>query len=159
MENRETDDPLDGPKLYLNVVYNDRVLPPIRPNKDLGDPRDDTTWQIIPLCFTVPIKRRNLANIECWHFDCHLNTCVMEKMRESSERFKAIWNYIIMKFQNHLKNQFLFHKRSIKLVKKRKYKSAMGNTQNVMKFTLPKEFEKDFYLKSKQKRDKRLKDE
>lgn len=83
----------------------------------------------------------------------------MEKMRENGERFKAIWNYLIMKFQNHLKNRFVFHKRSIKLVKKRKYKNPMGNSQTVRKFTLPKEFEKDFYVKQKQKRDKRQKDE
>lgn len=42
--NRETEDPLEGPKLYLNVVYHDRMLPPISPNKDLGNPKDDSTW-------------------------------------------------------------------------------------------------------------------
>ena len=27
--NRETDEPLDGPKLYLNLVHHERVLPPL----------------------------------------------------------------------------------------------------------------------------------
>ena len=103
-------------------------MPPLNAKKDLADPLDDKTWHIIPLCITVPIKRRNLANIECWHFDAHVNTCVTEKMRQSQDRFRAIWNYIIMRFQHHVQNQFLFHKRSIKLAKKKKYKNPLNSS-------------------------------
>lgn len=124
--NRETEEPLDGPKLYLNIVHHERVLPPLDAQKNLADPTNDLGWQIIPMLFTVPIKRRNMANVECWHFDAHVNTCVMEKMRKSQDRFKAVWNYIIMRFQNHVKHQFLFHKQSIKLAKRKKYKNPLN---------------------------------
>ena len=155
--NRETTEPLDGPKLYLNVVHHERVLPPLNADKNLADTNVDTNWNIIPLCFSVPIKRRNLNNIECWHFDCHINTCVTKMMSKGQDRMRAIWNYIIMRFQNHLKNQFLFHKQSIKIVKKRKYKNAIGSGQRVKKFILPKEFEKDFYIAQKKKMEERKK--
>jgi len=104
------------------------VLPPLNAEKNLADPTNDTNWHVIPMCITVPIKRRNMANVECWHFDAHINTCVMEKMRSNQSRFRAIWNYIIMRFQHHVKNQFLFHKQSIKLAKKKKYKNPLNNS-------------------------------
>lgn len=50
-----------------------------------------------------------------------------------------------MRFQHHVKNQFVFHKRSIKLAKKKKYKNPIGNSQTVRKFVIPKEFEKEYY--------------
>ena len=143
--------------MYLNIVYHDRVLPPLNADKSLADPVDDSTWQVIPMLFTVPIKRRNMANIECWHFDAHVNTCVMQKMRKSQDRFRAIWNYIIMRFQNHVKNQFLFHKQSIKLAKKKKYKNPLGNGQTCRKFTIPKEYEKDFFLRQRKRLEDRAK--
>ena len=155
--NTERTEPLEGPKLYLNVVYHDRVLPPLNEQRNLADPINDATWQVIPICFTVPIKRRNMSNIECWHFDAHINTCVVEKMRASQDRFRAVWNHIILRFQNHLKEQYVFHKRSIKLSKLKKYKNPMGNSQTVAKYTLPKECEKNFYVKNKKKLDERRK--
>ena len=54
-----------------------------------------------------------------------------------------------------MKNQFLFHKQSIKIIKKKKYKNPLNNGQAVRKFTLPKEYEKDFYLRQKARLEKR----
>ena len=58
--NTEKDDPLDGPKLYLNVVHHERVLPPLSKDKDIADENDDSSWQVIPIAFSMPVKRRNV---------------------------------------------------------------------------------------------------
>jgi len=60
LHNKETTDPLDSPKIYVNVVYADKVLPPLNKNKDFADPKDDRTWFIIPVVFTEPKTRKNL---------------------------------------------------------------------------------------------------
>ena len=97
-DNKEQGEPLDGPKLYLNIVHHERVLPPLNEKKDFGDPNDDAGWKLIPVVFTVPLKRRNMSNIECWHFDAHVNTCVVKKMRSHKSKFNSIWHYLIMRF-------------------------------------------------------------
>jgi hypothetical protein len=48
-----------------------------------------------------------------------------------------------------VKDKFLFHKQSIKLCKKKKYKNPLNGGQVVRKFTIPKEYEKDFYVKQR----------
>jgi hypothetical protein len=83
LHNKDSSEPLDSPKLYVNVVYADKVLPPLDKNKNPANPKDDTTWQIIPIVFTEPKKRRNLSNVECIHYDAHVNTCVVDKCKES----------------------------------------------------------------------------
>lgn len=83
VHNKDTADPLHSPKLYVNLVYADKVLPPLNKNKDFADPKDDNTWQIIPIVFTEGKTRRNLQNIDCIHFDAHVNTCVVDKAKES----------------------------------------------------------------------------
>ena len=49
----------------------------------------------------------------------------------------------------------MFHKRSIKLAKKKKYKDPIGNSQTVKKYIIPKEFEKEYYRTQKAKLDNR----
>jgi hypothetical protein len=98
LHNKESADPLESPKLYVNVVYADKVLPPLTQKKEFADPKDDRTWNIIPIVFTEPKKRKNLANIECLHYDAHVNTCVIEKCKESQDRLRAIFNNIVQKF-------------------------------------------------------------
>ena len=139
--NKEQSEPLDGPKLYLNIVHHERVLPPLTKEKNFANPDDDSDWRIIPVVFTVPLKRNNMSNIECWHFDAHVSSCVVRRMKSSQAKFKAIWNYIILRFQNHLKTQFTLHKGSVKLSKGKKYKNALGNAQTVRKFILPMKFQ------------------
>ena len=154
--NKEQGEPLDGPKLYLNIVHHERVLPPLTQQKDFADPNDDANWRIIPIVFTVPLKRRNLANIECWHFDAHVNTCVVKRMRSHKDRFNAIWHFIMMRFQHHIRTQFTIHKQSIKLSKTKKYKNPLNNSQSVRKFILPKEHDKDYFAQSKKKFEKEM---
>ena len=57
---KDKGEPLDGPKLYLNVVHHERVLPPLTKDKNFANPDDDQDWRIIPIVFTVPLKRTNM---------------------------------------------------------------------------------------------------
>lgn len=143
--NVEKDEPLEGPKLYCNIVHHERVLPPLNKDKKPADPNNDRDWHIIPIAFTMPIKRRNITNIECWHFDAHVNSCVRHMMHRDQTKFRSIWNYILQKFQHHNRKAFLFHKQSIKICKKKKYKNPLGNSQTVQKFILPKEMETAYF--------------
>lgn len=127
LHNKEASDPLDSPKLYVNVVYADKVLPPLNKNKDIADLKDDSTWQVIPIVFTEPKKRRNMANIECLHYDAHVNTCVVDKCKESQDRLRAIFNNIVQKFQHHVRFDYVLHKKSLKICKSKKYKHCLGN--------------------------------
>lgn len=52
VHNKETTDPLDSPKFYVNVVYADKVLPPLDKNREFANPNDDSTWLILPVVFT-----------------------------------------------------------------------------------------------------------
>ena len=159
LHNKETTDPLDNPKFYVNLVFADKVLPPLNKNKEFANPKDDSTWQIIPVVFTQPKTRKNLANIECIHYDAHVNTCVIDKCKESQDRLKAIWNNIIQKFQNHIRFEYLLHKRSLKICKSKKYKHSLGNgSQKVSKFTLPKEYQKHYFLEAKAEFEAKLKE-
>lgn len=64
-----------------------------------------------------------------------------------------------MRFQNHVKNQFLFHKQTIKLCKKKKYKNPLNNSQTVRKFLIPKEYEKNYFVRQLKEIQKRKKAE
>jgi len=61
----------------------DRILPPINSKKDLADPKDDKSWQIIPVAFTEPIKRKNISGCEVLTYDGHIASCVFQKMKEN----------------------------------------------------------------------------
>jgi hypothetical protein len=110
----------------LNIVYHDRILPPLNKERDFANTKDDSTWQIIPIAFAEPVKRKSPSG-EVLTYDGHINTCVMQKMKESSKKFQQVLHYLMQKFQSHIKDKFLIHKNSLKLIK-RKYKSGKGGT-------------------------------
>lgn len=61
-------------------------------------------------------------------------------MRESERTVKSITNYIISKFQEFVKNDYIIHKKSVKVLKTKKYKDIKGtNNQKVPPYILPKE--------------------
>jgi hypothetical protein len=61
-------------------------------------------------------------------------------MKEEARAMKSISNFIILKFQEYLEDEFLLHKKSIKFIKKRRYKCPKGTeNQKVQPFVLPKE--------------------
>eukprot|EP00347_Sterkiella_histriomuscorum_P009421 403341278 len=140
LDNDEKGDPLEEPKLFLNIVYSDQVLPPLNKQSDLADQDNDRDWQIIPIAFNGPFTRQSLDGLECIHYDAHMNTCVVGKMKQGDRPFRALMNYVIAKFQQLLKDQFIIHKKSVKFLKKKKYKDYKGTeSQKVYPFLLPKE--------------------
>jgi hypothetical protein len=86
VNNVDAGDPLDSHKLYLNIIFHDRILPPLNKDRDFANPKDDKTWQIIPIAFTEPVKRKSHSG-EVITFDGHVNTCVMTKMKEDKANF------------------------------------------------------------------------
>lgn len=105
VENDEKGDPLEEPKLYLNLVYSDFVLPPLNKQRDIADPKNDREWLIIPMIFTDPKERKSLdRDLLCIHYDCHVNTCVVAKMKEEARTMRSISNYLILKFQEKLED-------------------------------------------------------
>ena len=66
-------------------------------------------------------------------------------MRSNQAKFKSIWNYIILRFQHQNRSKFVFHKKSIKLCKKKKYKNPFNDGQSVQRFVLPKEMEVKYF--------------
>ena len=59
----EKGDPLEEPKIYLNVVHHDKVLPPLNKWRDLADQQNDREWLIIPIVFTKPAFRQSLDGL------------------------------------------------------------------------------------------------
>ena len=92
--NPDVGEPLDTHKIYLNIVHHERVIPPLSKSRDLADPKNDGTWQSIPIVFTEPVKRRSMSG-EVLTYDGHINTCVFEKMKENSTKFQNILHYLI----------------------------------------------------------------
>lgn len=97
VNNPDAGEPLDSHKLYLNIVYHDRVLPPLNKEKSFADPKQDKTWALIPVAFSAPVIRKSLSG-QVYTYDGHVNPCVMKKMKENKTNFQNILHYIITKF-------------------------------------------------------------
>lgn len=73
-------------------------------------------------------------------------------MKEGDRTFKAIMNYVVLRLQEFLKDEYVLHKKSIKFLKNKKYKDAKGTgSQKVQEFVLPKEFNIDEFKRVKKK--------
>lgn len=93
-----TDDqgqPLDQPKLYLNMLYHDKVLPPMKRDRSPADPKNDKEWGIIPVSFAPNKERWSASGMKCIHIDAHVNTCVFEMFKTSNQKILALTNYFI----------------------------------------------------------------
>ena len=88
---------MEEPKIYLNICYNDKVVKPLTRQLELADPTNDQEWHIIPMAFTEPQYGKTIDGLQCIYYDTHVNTCVVEKMREGNRTFKAIMNYVWLK--------------------------------------------------------------
>ena len=73
--------------MYLNLVHNDTVLTPLNKKRELSDKKNDRDWMIIPIAFDGPKKRKNFENKECWHWDGHIATCVVDRMKTDTRVF------------------------------------------------------------------------
>lgn len=72
---------LDQPKLYLNVIYHDKVIPPVKANKEPADPENDNEWNIIPISFGSNKERWSGSGMKCIHIEAYVNTCVFKMFK------------------------------------------------------------------------------
>lgn len=108
--------------------------------RDLADPQNDRDWLIIPTVFSEPKERKNLEGKLIITYDCHVNPCIIAKMKGDQRAMRSISNYIVLKFQELLEDSYILHKRTIKFLNKKKYKCPIGSkAQRVLPFALPKE--------------------
>jgi len=99
LENKDQEDkPLDQPKIYLNILYHDDVVPPLKGDKTEADPKNDKEWAIIPIFFSQTKERWSGSGMKCIHVDAFINTCVSEMFRTSVAKIGAITNFILQKF-------------------------------------------------------------
>jgi len=89
---------LDQPKIYLNVVHHEKVLPPMKADKSLASKDDDKEWHIIPIAFGTNKERWSGAGMKCIHVDAHVNTCVFKMFNSEPKKIIALTNYIIERF-------------------------------------------------------------
>ena len=146
---------LDQPKLYLNVVHHDQVLPPMKQDRSFAAKDEDKEWNIIPISFGGNKERWSGAGMKCIHIDAHVHTCVFEMFKKGPAKVGALTNYILERFQDVLKEHYIFHKKSIKIVKGKKYKAWRGDNDIVPDYVLPEGYHIDHYKKAqKQMKDK-----
>lgn len=152
--NDQSDKPLDQPKIYLNILWHDKVLAPMKKDRTFADPKNDTQWGIIPVHFQPSKERWSGSGMKCIHVDCYVNTCVANMFKTSVTKIGAITNYILQKFQSMLKDHYIFHKKSMKALKTKKYKAYRGSNTEIPEIVLPEAYHADHFEKAM----KRVKD-
>ena len=75
--------PLDTHKLYLNLVFHDSILPPLRSDKSFANPKDDQTWANVPIAFSEAYERTNMDGCRVITYDGHLSTEVVDMMKSA----------------------------------------------------------------------------
>ena len=140
---------LEHLKIYLNIIGHDNILPPLTQSKEYADEKDDTKWNIIPIAFSdSPWERTNMEKCQVLTYDSYVNTCVINKMKESAKKFENILHYLTQKFQAKLKDEYLLHKGSLKLKKGKKYKDPRGSgAQTPKPWLVPRHFDKKHFKK------------
>lgn len=82
LENEDASDTaLAQPKIYLNILYHNKVISPLRKDREFADPKDDKTWAIIPMTFSPSHERWSGSGKKCIHVDAYVNTCVFETFK------------------------------------------------------------------------------
>lgn len=157
MPTDEQDKPLDQPKIYLNVLYHDKVLPPMTKQRKWADTKDDKDWAIIPISFAPSKERWSGTGMKCIHIDAHINTCVADMFRTGAKKIGAITNYILLKLQVILKDHYVLHKKSIKALKGKKYKAWRGPNDQATDYVLPESHHVDHHEKAMKKIKNKLK--
>jgi|LauGreDrversion4_2_1035121.scaffolds.fasta_scaffold34011_4 hypothetical protein len=148
----------------MNVLYHENVVPPLDKGRDIANPKNDREWLIIPMIFNPPKERLNIEGKKCLTYDVYLNTAVVVRMKEEARAMRSITNYLILKFQEYIDDSFVIHKKTVKHLKKRRYKCPKGTeSQRVLPFVLPKEHDlrhfkavKEKLLKEKKEEEKKM---
>lgn len=91
----QTDKALEQPKIYLNIVYNEKVVPPLRKDREFANESDDKDWTIIPISFSPSKERWSGSGMKCIHIDAHVNTCVANMFKSSALKIGSITNNIL----------------------------------------------------------------
>ena len=143
----DSDKPLESPKLYLNILYHDKVIPPLKKDRTNADTNDDKEWAIIPISFGPSKERWSGSGLKCIHIDAHVNTCVANVFKQSVKKIGAITNYILQKFQVVVKDHYILHTKSVKALKNKKYKAWRGANTEIADYVLPEGFHVDHYEK------------
>lgn len=147
LENQDSGTALEQPKIYLNILYHDKVVPPLLKSREYADPKNDGGWAIIPTSFGPSKERWSGSGMKCIHVDAHVNTCVYELFKTSPKKIEAITNYILQTFQQMLKEHYVFHKPSIKIVKNKKYKAWRGSNDTIADYVLEEAYHTDHFEK------------
>ena len=85
------------------------------------------------------------------HVDCYVSTCVADMFKTSVQKIGAITNYVLQKFQMMLKDHYVFHKKSIKALKTKKYKAWRGSNDQLPEIVLPEAYHVDHFEKAMKK--------
>jgi hypothetical protein len=97
------------------------------------------------------MPRKTLDGVNCFHYDAHISTAVFEKSKKGSKEFEHVMSYITAKFQEHIRDNFIIQKRSVKFYKKRTYKDANTNLRDPKKYSLAAEVDKEVFIRVKKK--------
>jgi len=137
--------------VFLNVVYSDKVLTPLTKRGDIASYSKDTDWHILPVAFTQAAPRKNLEGATCFHYDAHVSEVIYNKTMEGAKQFEHVMTYITQKFQDHVRDNFILQRKSVKFYKDRNYKDADTKLRNPKPFVLPAEYDLEVFKRVKAK--------
>ena len=147
LENEDKKEPLPQPKFYLNILYHDKVAPPLNKEKEVASSTDDTTWHIIPISFSQNKERWSETGMKCIIIDAYVNTSVYKMFKSGAKKISSLTNYILQKFQQLVKDHYIIHKKTCKILKSKKYKAWRVKNDTVGEYVLPEALHADHYHK------------
>jgi len=50
--------------------------------REPANPKDDTTWKVIPISFSSNKERWSGSGMKCIHIDAHVNTAIFELIKQ-----------------------------------------------------------------------------
>ena len=99
------------------------------------------------MSFAPSKERWSGSGMKCIHIDAHVNTCVLDMFRHGAAKINALTNYFLLKTQHMLRDHFVFHKKSISILKSKQYKAWRGKNNEVPEYTLPVAYHVDEFKK------------
>lgn len=74
---------LEQPKIYLNILSHEKVVPPLKKDRTFADPKSDKEWAIIPMHFQPSKESWSGSGMKRIHVDCYLSSCVADMFKTS----------------------------------------------------------------------------
>eukprot|EP00826_Nyctotherus_ovalis_P049728 TRINITY_DN6029_c0_g3_i1.p1 TRINITY_DN6029_c0_g3~~TRINITY_DN6029_c0_g3_i1.p1 ORF type:complete len:301 (+),score=72.94 TRINITY_DN6029_c0_g3_i1:437-1339(+) len=136
--------------LYVNICYTDSVIPPLKDNNELADPKDDSTWKLIPFSITkaVAIPSKDIKKIAA---DMDVSKVVHDVFMEKPTSRKAIADYLLRVVQKEFAAQYRVLLKSSKILKKRRYRGADLKQDKPTEHELAPKADFDLYKKAKER--------